>query len=50
MESKKNSTDEPTYREEIEMQMQRTDSWTQLGEERPGQTEKVALPYIHYQI
>ena len=40
-------TDEPICREEIEMEMQRTNLWTQSGEERAGQTERIALTQIH---
>ena len=43
-----NSPDEPIYREEMEMQMQRMDWWTQRGKERVGQANKVALTYVHY--
>ena len=44
----KNSTDEePIYREEKGMQMQRTDWQTQWEKER-GQTGKAALTYIQY--
>ena len=35
----KNSTSEPIYREEMEMQIW----WTQQGKERVGQIEEVAL-------
>ena len=38
------------YREEMEMQMQRVDWWTQWRKERVGQIEKVALTYIHYPV
>ena len=41
-----NSPDEPTYREEMEMQMQRMDRETQCGKERVGQVDKIALTYI----
>ena len=41
---KKNSTDEPIYREEMEMQTQKMDL-TQQGKDRVGPIEKVALTY-----
>ena len=42
--------DEPVRREEMEMQTQRVDLWTQQGEERGGPTERVALTYIHCHV
>ena len=39
----KNSTEKPTYREEMETQTQKTDQWTQWEKERAGQIEKVTL-------
>ena len=37
-------------RAEIEMQMQRKGLWTQWGNERVGQIERVALTYIHHHV
>ena len=50
MESRKNSTDEPIQREEMGMQMQRTDLWTLWGKESIDPAEKAALTYKHYHV
>ena len=50
MESRKNSTDEPIFRVEIEMQMWRIDLWTQGVKERVGQIERVTLTYIQFHV
>ena len=50
MESRKNSTDEPVYREEMEMQIQRMVWLKQQGKEKVRQIEKVALTYINYHV
>ena len=47
MESRKNGTDDPICRAGIQMQIQRTDLWSQQGK-KSGQSEKVALTYIHH--
>ena len=38
----KDGLDEPVYRAAVEMQMQRTDLWTQWGKERLAPMETVA--------
>ena len=48
MESRKNSADEPIYREGIEIQRKQTCGHN--GGKRLGQTEKVVLKYIHYHV
>ena len=48
--TQKNSPDEPIYREEMEIQMQRMDLRTQQGKERLGEIEKKALTYIQYHM
>ena len=49
MESRKNSTDEPICRVGIETQIEKR-CLTQWGQERVGQTERVALTYIYYHM
>ena len=46
----KNGTDKPTRRQGVEMQTKRTDMWAHWGKEVVGQTEKVALTYIHHHV
>ena len=43
---KKNGTDEPICKEEMEIQVWRTDLWAQYGKGRVGQIEKVSLTYM----
>ena len=48
MESRKNSTDEPTSKAQVETQTQRMKLWTQSGEQWVGQIETVVG--IHYHV
>ena len=50
MKSRKNSTDEPIYREEMETQMNTMNLQAQWEKERVVQIEKVILTYIHYHV
>ena len=50
MESRKNSTNEPIFRVEIETQMWRIDLWTQGVKERVGRIERVTLTYIQFHV
>ena len=45
-----NGTVKPTCQAGIGMQTQKMDMQTQQGEGRMGQTEKVALTYMHYRV
>ena len=42
--------DELICKARIEIQTYTTDLWTQQGQERMGQIEKVGLKYMHYHI
>ena len=46
----KNSTDEPIWREGLEIQLYKTDLWTQQGKEKVGHMEKTASTYTHYYV
>ena len=46
----KNSTDEPICREEMEMQTQKTDFWTEWGKRGQDELKNVALTCIHYHV
>ena len=48
MESRKTALMNLFVGQEIQMQIQRMDLWTQWGRERVGQMEKAATTYIHY--
>ena len=48
--SSRNSTCEPVCKEGTETQTWRMDLWAEVGKERVGRIEKVALPYTHYQV